>query len=487
MTETEANIDDSLTDKGPVEDSVGTKPNGLDDSKNGGEVPSPTSDKPVGGKSDSAQRRPSIANLLTSSNQVADDQRYARGLDQAVGNSGRYPPSYGYGLPNYLQQQQPYMNYPPPPHVQSGVGGPKHPNGGKDDTPTDPEVTGAVVDKGVDGGDPGVGGPGAQGGPFGGFQQPVQYGNYYSYPSNFYYANNNSYAQASGSNAAGVQGTAGQGPGQYGASAGAVAGTGAGQRSYYYGNNQYSGANDANYQGFDGQGPQPTSLAANEQGSAAMDGGEHKAKKRKKSATTPVSTSERPYRCTYENCEWSFARLSDQRRHIRSHEKPTFHCPYWRSDPTCHRNGGAFNRLDVLKRHLRLVHFVQFKQSESGWCRVCQKMFTSPKHFVEHCEGCASAVRPAEWKVDTADNIIPQTGAKNRALTVTSEGVIGDADNTVRLLTNSDPNVDSQLKDQLPVDIALAEKGRNRPRAGANPGRKKTLSQSIQAGHHASG
>lgn len=108
----------------------------------------------------------------------------------------------------------------------------------------------------------------------------------------------------------------------------------------------------------------------------------------------------RPFSCSYDGCPWSFARQSDQRRHIRSHEKPIFHCPYWKSDPTCHRNGGAFNRLDVLKRHLRLVHFVQFKQSDSGWCRVCQKMFPNPKYFVSHCEKCAEEARPAQWRIN---------------------------------------------------------------------------------------
>jgi hypothetical protein len=108
----------------------------------------------------------------------------------------------------------------------------------------------------------------------------------------------------------------------------------------------------------------------------------------------------RPFSCSYDGCPWSFARQSDQRRHIRSHEKPIFHCPYWKSDPTCHRNGGAFNRLDVLKRHLRLVHFVQFKQSDSGWCRICQKMFPNPKYFVSHCEKCAEEARPAQWRIN---------------------------------------------------------------------------------------
>ncbi|KAK9323924.1 hypothetical protein V1517DRAFT_318795 [Lipomyces orientalis] len=114
------------------------------------------------------------------------------------------------------------------------------------------------------------------------------------------------------------------------------------------------------------------------------------------SGQTPSAS--RPYKCPHAGCKWTFARHSDQRRHLRSHYSPNFHCPYWRTDPTCHRNGGAFNRLDVLKRHLRLVHFVQLKDTDAGWCRLCQKMFASPRVFVEHCEKCADSVQPTEWK-----------------------------------------------------------------------------------------
>lgn len=113
----------------------------------------------------------------------------------------------------------------------------------------------------------------------------------------------------------------------------------------------------------------------------------------------------KPFACSYQDCEWSFARQSDLRRHEKSHNEPMFHCPYWSSDPTCHRNGGSFNRLDVLKRHLRLVHFVKDKEhmypgSDPGWCRSCQKMFQSSKHFVEHCVECANLIAVADWRVD---------------------------------------------------------------------------------------
>lgn len=117
----------------------------------------------------------------------------------------------------------------------------------------------------------------------------------------------------------------------------------------------------------------------------------------------------KPYVCSFEGCEWSFARQSDLRRHTKSHKEPTFHCPYWRTDPTCHRNGGSFSRLDVLKRHLRLVHYVKDKQqifpgSDPGWCRACQKMFQSSKHFIDHCVDCANQISPAEWRSTTSKN-----------------------------------------------------------------------------------
>ncbi|KAK9475045.1 uncharacterized protein V1510DRAFT_409892 [Dipodascopsis tothii] len=120
-------------------------------------------------------------------------------------------------------------------------------------------------------------------------------------------------------------------------------------------------------------------------------------RKRQAGEDDSPSGSPKPYPCGHDGCKWTFARHSDQRRHLRSHYTPSFHCPYWRTDPTCHRNGGAFNRLDVLKRHLRLVHFVQLKDSDAGWCRICQKMFASSRVFIDHCDKCAEAVQPTEW------------------------------------------------------------------------------------------
>lgn len=120
---------------------------------------------------------------------------------------------------------------------------------------------------------------------------------------------------------------------------------------------------------------------------------------------TPGPTADRPFPCTHRKCNWSFARLSDLKRHVKSHEPPQFQCPYWRNDPTCHRNGGAFNRLDVLKRHLRLVHYVQDRDQiprkikiEAGWCRSCQNPFTTIRDFLSHVDACSSKLNPTEWR-----------------------------------------------------------------------------------------
>ncbi|KAI0461168.1 hypothetical protein LJB42_001184 [Komagataella kurtzmanii] len=136
-----------------------------------------------------------------------------------------------------------------------------------------------------------------------------------------------------------------------------------------------------------------------------------KSRKRIPPPTNPVDESgksnsksvDRPYACPLEGCLWAFARLSDLKRHKKSHECPEFQCPYWKNDPTCHRNGGAFNRLDVLKRHLRLIHYVVDKEKKGesgdpGWCRVCRTVFPTSKQFLEHADKCAQNITVAEWK-----------------------------------------------------------------------------------------
>lgn len=110
------------------------------------------------------------------------------------------------------------------------------------------------------------------------------------------------------------------------------------------------------------------------------------------------SIVERPHVCSFPSCNWSFVRISDLRRHAKSHTRPKYQCPFWLRPLPCHRNGGSFNRLDVLKRHLKLVHYVRdhppskakLSVDDLGWCSVCQRIFDSSLDFLAHCLECAN-------------------------------------------------------------------------------------------------
>lgn len=116
----------------------------------------------------------------------------------------------------------------------------------------------------------------------------------------------------------------------------------------------------------------------------------------------------KPFKCSH--CSWAFARHSDLRRHLRSHAVPEYRCPYWTPDYlTCPRsNRGLFARLDVLKRHLRLVHYdVDVAENgdhdssgfgESGRCLACDRFFPDSKHFIDHVEECAKTTPVKNWR-----------------------------------------------------------------------------------------
>lgn len=108
-------------------------------------------------------------------------------------------------------------------------------------------------------------------------------------------------------------------------------------------------------------------------------------------SSLPNNSPDRIYKCTHPGCDWSFARSSDQKRHIRSHQKPNLRCPYWELEPNCSRKGAMFYRLDVLKRHLRLVHLNRVTDSPTGGgvCRICSNHFNTSRDFLDHCDSCA--------------------------------------------------------------------------------------------------
>lgn len=224
----------------------------------------------------------------------------------------------------------------------------------------------------------------------------------------------------------------------------------------------------------------------------------HKRPSRPQAAET--TTGERQYPCTFPGCEWSFVRISDQRRHLRSHQEPLFVCPFYAEDNSCHRNGGSFTRSDVLKRHLRLVHFVQFKQSESGWCRYCEKIFPSHKFFLDHCDTCAVNNKRKTRKGAPDESTEAQEPQQQHAIQhrhVAKPPVPQDVSHNeieadlepeadLELLSTASsmlakepgelPHLGSHLKEHEDID------DRHQKRKGRSS--KSSLSGAVQAGHH---
>lgn len=175
--------------------------------------------------------------------------------------------------------------------------------------------------------------------------------------------------------------------------------------------------------------------------------------------TSPGSTPDRPFNCNYPGCQWSFTRHSDLRRHAKSHSTPMFNCPYWKNDPTCHRNGGAFNRLDVLKRHLKLVHFVQekstitpgnkFPKIDSGWCRACQRMFPSTKSFIDHTVDCATTISD-KWPPGSANDSSETPGgiSNDNKNEKDNEYFLNDPNNNLLTLSSVVDEFDTQDRKQ---------------------------------------
>lgn len=106
-------------------------------------------------------------------------------------------------------------------------------------------------------------------------------------------------------------------------------------------------------------------------------------------------SSNRPYACSMIGCPWTFKRKSDLRRHMKKHERPKYECPYHSNNPlNTHKGGSTFTRLDVLKRHLKSIHFVPDLSNTDtvGRCKACSAPFKSIKDFTEHCEDCSKTI-----------------------------------------------------------------------------------------------
>ena len=126
--------------------------------------------------------------------------------------------------------------------------------------------------------------------------------------------------------------------------------------------------------------------------------------------------AERPEKCPVATCEYhikGFARVYDKQRHTLSHFKGTMVCGF------CPGSGSSaeksFNRTDVFKRHLNLVHGVEQsppnsrkkssslgmskkatnfsnKIAENAKCSTCSHIFKNAQKFYEHLDDCVLSV-----------------------------------------------------------------------------------------------
>lgn len=123
--------------------------------------------------------------------------------------------------------------------------------------------------------------------------------------------------------------------------------------------------------------------------------------------------NERPEKCPIQNCEYhtkGFARKYDKNRHTLTHYKGTMVCGF------CPGSGSAaeksFNRADVFKRHLTLVHGVEqtppnsrkkspsqsrkggsaAQNTSAGTCSTCSVTFANAQEFYEHLDDCVLRV-----------------------------------------------------------------------------------------------
>ncbi|TID31376.1 hypothetical protein CANINC_000005 [Pichia inconspicua] len=171
------------------------------------------------------------------------------------------------------------------------------------------------------------------------------------------------------------------------------------------------------------------------------------------------------FRCAH--CTWSFTRQSDLRRHLKSHNKPQYHCPFFNFKYyTCsHRTDGSFNRLDVLKRHLKLVHFIpdkakkgeksetieksQKRKFDSGMCLSCSIHFDDIKTFILHVPECAEKTPMKLWRYKRNGDIITvrkyedsdELKLRDSSL---SESIASSTEGTVSLATNESFKEDAE-------------------------------------------
>ena len=139
--------------------------------------------------------------------------------------------------------------------------------------------------------------------------------------------------------------------------------------------------------------------------------------------------TERPEKCPIPTCEYhrkGFSRKYDKNRHTLTHYKGTMICDF------CPGSGSSsekcFNRADVFKRHLTIVHGVEQNPPNSrkrtsrgssstvagsgsgvnGRCSICARTYPTAQDFYEHLEECV---------LNQVQNIDPSEAINEKLLT----------------------------------------------------------------------
>jgi hypothetical protein len=194
---------------------------------------------------------------------------------------------------------------------------------------------------------------------------------------------------------------------------------------------------------------------------------------------------ERPEKCPIQTCDWhvkGFARKYDKNRHTLTHYKGTMVCGF------CPGSGSAaeksFNRADLFKRHLTVVHAVEqtapnsrkkaspntnsgkklagYPPDATGKCSTCSATFANAQDFYEHLDDCvlcivqqeepSEAINAARLAEVEQDEDVQET-LRNNSLPTTTQ--IYSADDM-----NDEDDIDEDDDDDFRLRLKSARKNR---------------------------
>ena len=182
--------------------------------------------------------------------------------------------------------------------------------------------------------------------------------------------------------------------------------------------------------------------------------------------------TERPEKCPFVTCDYhkkGFARRYDKQRHLLTHYKGTMVCGF------CPGSGSAaeksFNRADVFKRHLILVHGVekssltspkkspsakratsQSSNAITGKCSTCGVIFDNTENFYDHLDECVIRVLlQGNLNETNKRNLTPVANDKAARKTFPSNMLSSDA----KKLQNQDSNTGLGLPPDFSKEVSV--------------------------------